>query len=77
MAQVAVLVVVRLVFIKPHQQVAQEHQVKVLLAVVLPLLQVQRVQGLVLVEVVHHKREIPKTQTLVALVVMEQQHQPL
>ena len=63
-----VRVVVRQVFSKPQQLVVRQAplplQFKALLAVVLPPLQVQRVQGLVRVAVVHRKLETLKTQTL-------------
>tara|TARA_R110000868_G_scaffold1019_2_gene7792 strand:+ start:165 stop:647 length:483 start_codon:yes stop_codon:yes gene_type:complete len=73
MVLMAVRVVVRQVFSKPQQLVVRQAplplQFKALLAVVLPPLQVHRVQGLVRVAVVHRKLETLKTQTLAVLAV--------
>ncbi len=63
----------RQVILEAHRQEVRQAllplQFKVLLVAVLPPLQVQRVQGLVLAAVVLPKREIPKMQTLAVLVV--------
>jgi hypothetical protein len=71
--QMAVQAAVRRVSTKPQQlevrQAPLPLQFKALLVVVLPPLQVHRVQGLVRVAVVHRKLETLKTQTLAVLAV--------